>query len=89
MWGIVLTLAGLALDWLHVCPVVKRIWTPAYVMSWTIKRFVAEALVRHLGRNPFLILGPPFEPVLPGAAVLVVFWAILYWMYKRGTFIKI
>ena len=131
VWGVVLTLAGLALDGLHVCPVVKRIWTPAYtlssgglvllmlaafnavidvkgwkawsfpllvigansitayVMSWTIKRFVAEALVRHLGRNPFLILGPPFEPVLSGAAVLAVFWAILYWMYKRGIFIKI
>ena len=60
-----------------------------YVMSWTLEHFVSDALVRHLGAAPFALLGAPFEPVLRGAAVLVVFWSILYWMYRRRIFLKI
>ena len=48
-----------------------------YVMSWTMESFVSSALVRHLGTAPFLIFGPPFEPVLRGFGVLLVFWLIL------------
>jgi predicted acyltransferase len=129
--GVALALAGLVLQWLHICPIVKRIWTSSYtlysgglillilaafhaaieirgwrrwsfplivigansiaiyVMSWTLEHPVSEALVRHLGRAPFLLLGPPFEPVLLGIGVLLVFWSILYWMYRRKIFIKI
>ena len=60
-----------------------------YVMSWTLEHFVASALVRHFGRQPFAVFGPPFEPVLRGAAVLLVFWLLLYWMYRRKLFLKI
>jgi heparan-alpha-glucosaminide N-acetyltransferase len=129
--GVALTLAGLVLQWLHVCPIVKRIWTSSYtlysgglillilagfyaamdlrgwkrwafplmvigansiaiyVMSWTMERFVAESLTIHLGRAPFLVLGPAFEPVLHGIGVLIVFWLILYWMYRKKIFVKI
>jgi predicted acyltransferase len=129
--GLALTLAGLVLQWLHVCPIVKRIWTSSYtlysgglillilagfyatielrgwkrwafplmvigansiaiyVMSWTMEHFVSESLATHLGRAPFLLLGPPFEPVLRGIAVLLIFWWILYWMYRKKIFIKI
>jgi heparan-alpha-glucosaminide N-acetyltransferase len=129
--GIVLMLAGAVLDWLHICPIVKRIWTSSYtlytgglvvlmlaafyaaidwkgwrrwsfpllvigansiavyVMSWTMESFVASALVRHLGTAPFLVFGPPFEPVLRGFGVLLVFWLILYWMYRRKIFLRI
>jgi predicted acyltransferase len=58
-------------------------------MSWTMEKFVASALTRHLGRAPFHVLGPPFEPVLRGFGVLVVFWLILLWMYRRKMFIRI
>jgi predicted acyltransferase len=60
-----------------------------YVISWTIEHFVASALVRHLGPAPFAILGPPFEPVLRGIGVMVVFWLILLWMYRRKIFLRI
>ena len=30
--GAALTLAGLLLQWLHISPIVKRIWTPAYTL---------------------------------------------------------
>jgi predicted acyltransferase len=129
--GIALTLGGLVLQWLHINPIVKRIWTSSYtlysgglvvlmlavfyglveikrwnrwafpllvigansiaiyVMSWTLEHFVSTALVTHFGRAPFLVLGPAFEPVLLGAAVLLVFWGILYWMYRRKIFLRI
>jgi len=60
-----------------------------YVMSWTMESFVRDALVRHAGRAPFAILGAPFEPVLRGAAVLVVFWLVLLWMYRRRIFVRL
>jgi predicted acyltransferase len=129
--GAALTIAGLLLQWLGICPIVKRIWTSSYtlysgglvvlilaalhavmewkgwrawafpllvigansiaiyVMSWTLEEFVSSALVRHLGSAPFAVFGPPFEPVLRGAGVLVVFWLILLWMYRRRIFLKI
>lgn len=129
--GVALTVAGLAFQWLHVCPIVKRIWTSSYtlysgglvvlmlagfyaliewqgwkrwsfpllvigansiaiyVMSWTLEDFVSSALVRHLGAAPFAILGAPFEPVLRGIAVMLVFWLILLWMYRRRIFLRI
>jgi heparan-alpha-glucosaminide N-acetyltransferase len=129
--GLALTLSGLVLQWLHLCPIVKRIWTSSYtlysgglillilaglyvtieirgwkrwsfwlmvigansiaiyVMSWTMEHFVSESLTIHFGRAPFLLLGPPFEPVLRGIGVLLVFWWILLWMYRKKIFIKI
>jgi len=129
--GVALTLAGFALQWLHINPIVKRIWTSSYtlysgglvililavfyalievkgwrrwtfpllvigansiavyVMSWTMEEFVKSALVRHLGSAPFAILGGPFEPVLKGLGVLVIFWLTLWWMYRRRIFLRI
>jgi predicted acyltransferase len=129
--GVALTLAGLVLQWLHISPIVKRIWTSSYtlysgglvilmlagfyaliewkgwkrwafpllvigansiaiyVMSWTMEDFISSALLRHLGPAPFAIMGAPFEPVLRGIAILLVFWAILLWMYRRKIFLRI
>jgi len=131
VFGVALTLAGLALQWLHINPIIKRIWTSSYtlysgglvilmlaglyavidvkgwrrwsfpllvigansiavyVMSWTMEDFVKGALLRHLGRAPFAVFGAPFEPVLLGAAVVGSFWLILFWMYRRGIFLRI
>jgi heparan-alpha-glucosaminide N-acetyltransferase len=129
--GLALAFAGFLLQWLNICPIVKRIWTSSYtlysgglvvlmlagfyaliewkgwkrwsfpllvigansiaiyVMSWTVEDFAASALVRHLGTRPFAILGQPFEPVLKGMGVLIVFWLILLWMYRRKIFVRI
>ncbi|MBX6312032.1 MAG: DUF5009 domain-containing protein [Isosphaeraceae bacterium] len=129
--GIVGLLAGSALGALGVCPVVKRIWTPswvlfsggwcflllaaaygvidllgwrawafplvvigmnsiaAYCMSGLFKRFIAENLKVHLGRDAFQVFGPAYEPLLLGAAVLLVLWLILYGMYRRRVFLRI
>jgi predicted acyltransferase len=129
--GAALVVAGLLLQWLHVVPIVKRIWTSsytlysgglvtlmlaafyaaidlkgwsrwsfpllvigansiaAYVMSWTMEEFIRSALTRHLGAETFLAFGPAFQPVLQGAGVVLTFWLILYWMYRRKIFLRI
>ncbi len=129
--GVVCLLSGFALGRLGICPVVKRIWTPswvlfsggwsflllgvsyvaldvsgykgwsfplvvigmnsiaAYLMSWLFEGFIARNLTIHLGHEAFRVLGEPYEPLLHGAAVLVAFWLLLFWMYRRKLFLKV
>ena len=61
----------------------------AYCADWLWKRFIAETLVRHLGKAPFLIFGPAYELLLLGAATLLVLWLVLFWMYRRRIFLRI
>jgi heparan-alpha-glucosaminide N-acetyltransferase len=129
--GLLGLVSGWALGWLGVCPVVKRIWTPswvlfsggwcclllagffavidaagrrawafplivvgmnsiaAYCLSWLIEKFVAETLLVHLGRDFFKLFGAAYEPLLHGAATLLVMWLLLFWMYRRKLFLRI
>jgi heparan-alpha-glucosaminide N-acetyltransferase len=59
-----------------------------YVMSWTMGSFFAGALERHCGWL-LRIAGPTFQPVLTGFGVVLIFWVILLWMYRRKLFLKI
>jgi len=59
-----------------------------YVMSWTMKGFIGDALDRHLG-GIFDVAGTTFQSLLLGFAVLVLFWCILFWMYRRKIFLRI
>jgi len=60
-----------------------------YVMSWTMSKFFGNAFDRHFGRVVAAISGPTIEPVLHGLAVMMIFWFILLWMYRRKIFLKI
>jgi heparan-alpha-glucosaminide N-acetyltransferase len=60
-----------------------------YVMSWTMSGFFGNALDRHLGRAISVIAGPTFQPLLHGFAVMLIFWLILFWMYRRKIFLRI
>ena len=60
-----------------------------YVMSWTMATFVGDAIDRHFGGAISMIAGPTFQPVLHGFAVLLIFWLILFWMYRRKIFLRI
>lgn len=122
---------GLLAQWMGLCPVVKRIWTPAWVLfsggwcfallagfyylidvqkyqRWAyflivigtnsiaayciahlIEHFVVSSFETHVGLAPFRVFGEAYEPLLLGAAVLLVYWLILRWMYRRKLFIKI
>jgi predicted acyltransferase len=129
--GVIGIAAGLLLHFTGICPVVKRIWTPAWTLfsggacflllaafSWVIdikgyKRwafplvvvgmnsiaaymiahlcedFITSSFRIHLGDRPFQIFGAAAEPTVLGAAVLLTYWLMLFWMYRRKVFLRI
>ncbi|WP_422930281.1 acyltransferase family protein [Singulisphaera sp. PoT] len=134
-WLVVAGVASLGIGYglgaLGICPVVKRIWTPswvlysggicflfmaafyllndvsgwagwsfplrvigmnsiaAYCMSGLFESFFHKRLEAHLGADSFKILGEAYAPLLHGAAVLLILWLILYWMYRRAIFLRV
>jgi heparan-alpha-glucosaminide N-acetyltransferase len=60
-----------------------------YVLVNAGEKYTEKALHIHLGRRAFEALGKVYEPILTGAAALLVFWLILRWMYRRRIFIRI
>ncbi len=58
-------------------------------MAGLFEGFVVSSLNTHVGEPFFKILGETYEPLLRGAAVLLVLWLILFWMYRRKIFLKI
>jgi len=122
---------GLGLSVLGVCPLVKRIWTPtwvlfsggwcflllasfyavidwrgkqrwafplvvigmnsiaAYLIAHLFEEFIAGNLKTHLGQGIFDQFGESYGPTLQGATVLLIYWLLLLWMYRRKLFLKI
>lgn len=61
----------------------------SYMIAHLFGDFIAESFRIHLGPHAFQILGTGLEPLLQGSAVLLTFWLILFWMYRRKLFLKI
>ncbi len=61
----------------------------AYCMSGLWRAFFVSSLKIHVGTKVFQILGPSMEPLLLGVGVLVLFWCVLYWMYKQKLFLRV
>lgn len=61
----------------------------AYLMAHLWEEFLIRNLYTNVGHRPFLLFGPPFEPLLMGIVVLSIYWYALYWMYKHQVFLKI
>jgi predicted acyltransferase len=122
---------ALALHMSGACPIVKRIWTPAWVLfsgGWCfalltafyvvmdlggLKRwafpltvigansiaayciahlfhdFINGSLRTHLGAGFFDFAGEKLAPLMQGAAVLLIYWLILFWMHRRKIFLRI
>lgn len=135
VWLVAAGIISLAAGWLlgaaGVCPVVKRIWTPSWVLfsggwcclmlagfyalvdasgrrAWAFPlvvvgmnsiaayliahlwdRFIFDALPRHFGSAWYTFAGKAYEPLILGAAVLLVEWVILWWMYRQKIFLRI
>jgi predicted acyltransferase len=60
-----------------------------YVLVHLIDRFIIESFKTHFGQNVFKVLGEGNQTLLSGGVALLVFWLILYWMYRRKIFIRI
>ncbi|WP_435011836.1 acyltransferase family protein (plasmid) [Tundrisphaera lichenicola] len=129
--AVVCVAAGWALDHYGLCPNVKRIWTPSWVLfsggiafavlallyatidltgftAWTyplrvigrnsiaayciahlLDDFVLGSIKTHLGRDVFAVFGPTYEPLVAGASILGVYWLILFWMDRRGIYLRV
>jgi heparan-alpha-glucosaminide N-acetyltransferase len=61
----------------------------AYLMAHLFERFILDSLRIHLGAHAFAFLGTAFEPLMRGIAVLLVYWLMLWWMYRRKLFLRI
>jgi predicted acyltransferase len=61
----------------------------AYMIAHLWERFIVNALRIHLGAGAFEVFGTPYGPVVRGAAVLVAYWLVLYWMHRRRLYLKV
>jgi heparan-alpha-glucosaminide N-acetyltransferase len=61
----------------------------AYCMAHLFPHFINDALKCHLGQNCFEVFGTIYEPMVRGAATLLVEWLILLAMYRKKIFIRI
>jgi heparan-alpha-glucosaminide N-acetyltransferase len=61
----------------------------AYCLAHLVDAFIASSLKTHLGPDVFKLFGNTFAPMMQGAAILLVLWLMLYWMYRRKLFLKI
>jgi heparan-alpha-glucosaminide N-acetyltransferase len=61
----------------------------AYLIAHLCESFIISSLHTHFGDRPFGILGPGLQPLLLGIAVMLAFWLMLFWMYRKKIFIRI
>jgi predicted acyltransferase len=61
----------------------------AYCLYEVGARFVADSLTTHLGPRTFGAFGDAYAPFVLGLATLLVFWLVLFWMYRRKIFLRI
>lgn len=123
---------GYVLGVTGICPVVKRIWTPSWVLfsgGWCflflaafyvfvdllrqkvfvfpflvigansivaylladtpLKTFFAKSIQIHFGKDFLKVFGENYEQLILGTLVLLIYWLILLWLYRRRIYIKI
>ena len=61
----------------------------AYLMAHFLEDFIVGSLHIHLGYGVFKVFGAGLEPLMLGIAVMVTYWLLLYWMYRRKLFLRI
>lgn len=61
----------------------------AYVIAHLCEQFVIDSFRIHFGPGVFRLAGSGLEPLWRGVAVLMVFWFLLLWMYRRKLFLRI
>ncbi len=135
-WLAIAAFISLATGWLlgalGICPVVKRIWTPAWVLfsggwcfafmaaflalidlrgwrawsfplvvigmnsiaayvmaEWLFYAFIRDAWKRHVSARFFEMFGTAYAAFVLGTCVVLTFWLILFWMYRRRIFLRI
>jgi predicted acyltransferase len=60
-----------------------------YCMWQLMGGFVRDNLKRHFGPHVFDTFGAAYAPLAERSAVLLVFWLILLWLYRRKIFVRL
>lgn len=60
-----------------------------YCQVHLIDRFILDSFRTHFGQNVFKLLSEGNETLFSGGVALLIFWLILFWMYRRRIFLRI
>lgn len=85
---LVIDVAGLS-AWSYPLRVVGANSIAAYLIAHLCGDFIRDSFHTHLGPDLFRHWGEAYEPFLAGAAVLSIYWLMLWWMYRRKFFLRI
>jgi len=61
----------------------------AYLMAHLFESFLASSFDIHVGRFFTAMVGTKIEVFLRGVFVLIAYWWMLYWMYRRKLFLRV
>ena len=61
----------------------------AYLMAHLFESFLADSFRIHLGEHSFQVFGTGVEPLMRGLAILLAYWLMLFWMYRRKIFLRV
>lgn len=61
----------------------------AYLIAHLWEDFLLTNLHTNLGYRVFNLFGAPFEPLVMGFTILLIYWLALYWMYRNKIFLRI
>jgi heparan-alpha-glucosaminide N-acetyltransferase len=61
----------------------------AYLIAHLWEDFIVQSLHIHLGDQIFRVFGAGLEPLMLGITVMLIYWLILYWMYRRKLFLRV
>jgi len=61
----------------------------AYFVAHFLPDFLTSSFHTHFGPGAFKIAGPGLAPLLEGSALLLTYWLVLFWMYRRKLFLRI
>ena len=61
----------------------------AYLIAHLWEDFIVENLHINLGYQVFRVFGSALVPLMVGITVMLIYWLILYWMYRRKIFLRI
>jgi len=61
----------------------------AYMIAHLLPQFLTSSFRIHLGADAFKFAGTALEPFIQGMAILLTYWIILFWMYRRKIYLRI
>lgn len=75
--------------WAYPLVVIGMNSIAAYLIAHLLPEFVSASFAIHFGQHAFEFAGSALGPMMQGCAMLLVYWLILFWMYRKKIFLRI